>query len=77
MGLLGCGAGAIWSGALGAPLWLGVVCAGVSMMLLGALLAPAAGRVPGGAHAMGAIYGGLLLLAMLVGVIVWIVRAID
>lgn len=80
-GLLGCGAGAVWCLALRGPVWVGALCGGVSMMLVGAFLAAALLKAPGSpesvhmrAWAMGAGCGGWLLLAIVVGLIVWIVR---
>jgi hypothetical protein len=70
---MGLGLGALWGVALGGGAFPLAMWVAIGMAALGALLGPAAGVQRGGAFGMGAMFGGLGIIAAIAGSIVWLV----
>ncbi len=74
LGLFGSAAGAAWSLALGFGAGVGAFYGGSIVFVLGLVLVPMNSRM-GTARSMGMIALAVLTLEMLIGVVVWCVRA--
>lgn len=79
LGFLGAIAGGIWAGALGFGFGIGATWGGVGLAVVGALLGfivSRSGAVREGGWWMGAFFMGPVIVASVIGGIVWIVRAL-
>ena len=73
LGMLGGGAGAMWSLALDAGPWVGALYGGLAAFFLGTIMIPLNNRI-GTTLPLGCISVGLLLFLMLLGALFWLVR---